>query len=382
MLSRDRNRIVWCTPGVVDELALIDAVQADGWTIARHCVDAADTLAVVSIEPDSVAVVSTALQRVDAALWAELCERAAGVIVIRARGESGIPPSSPGAAHIEATSTALLGSLKVPGPATSSGIEGAGSVIAVWGTAGAPGRTTVTIALAEACSRLGFRTLMIDGDTHNPSITTTLAVTEQASGVLLACKHAEQGSLDGSAMERALRCVKPGLDVLTGLDDPGRWAELRGGPFRQVLRTCRTIADIAVVDIHSCIESTSDPVTGLRGERNAIARAALADVDQILIVARPDPVGVARLVRSLSVLDEVTRDRRPLVLVNRIRRSWQVKEVRQVLTRTGFVVDVEGIPEDSSVLKAAARGSLPSEMRGRSSSRTRMRHVAHHLTAA
>jgi len=260
MPSPDRNRILWCTPGVANEGFLIDSAQAAGWTVSRECIDAADVLAAVSIEPESVAVVSTAIQRVDSALWGELCVRAARVVVVRVPGESSTPHSSTHAegAHIEAEPVMLLEALS---DLTSLNVEvpdclkakARGAVIAVWGTSGGPGRTTIAIGLSEACARLGMRTLVVDGDTHGPSIATSLAITEQASGVLLACKHAEQGSLDLAAMERAMRNLKPGLDVLTGLDDPVRWAEVRGQAFACVLHSCRAIADVTVVDVHSCI---------------------------------------------------------------------------------------------------------------------------------
>jgi Flp pilus assembly CpaE family ATPase len=157
---------------------------------------------------------------------------------------------------------------------------------------------------------------------------------------------------------------------------------MRGQVFARVLDSCRSIADVTVVDVHSCIESTSDPVTGMRGERNGIARVTLAEADHIVVVSRPDPVGVTRLVRSLSAVGEVAVDCRPHVLVNRVRRPWEVGEVRQVLARTGFAADVEALPEDSTVGKAAARGSLLSEIRARSSTQARTRDVARRLLAA
>jgi hypothetical protein len=218
MPAPDRHRIVWCTPGVADERVLMDSVRAAGWSIARECIDAADLLAAVTVEPDSVAVVSTTIQRVDAALWEELCARAIRVIVVDGVGGSAIPHSFPAGASgpIDASPGPLLGAL---GDLRPPNIESPdrqlpasrGTVIVVWGTSGAPGRTTIAIALSEACTRLGVRTLLVDADTHGPAIATSLAITEQSSGLLLACKHAEQGSLDDAAMGRAVRSLTPGL---------------------------------------------------------------------------------------------------------------------------------------------------------------------------
>src|SRR4029079_11771197 len=39
-----------------------------------------------------------------------------------------------------------------------------GSVVAVWGPTGAPGRTTVAVTLADELSRLGSSSLLVDAD--------------------------------------------------------------------------------------------------------------------------------------------------------------------------------------------------------------------------
>lgn len=383
MLDRERNRIVWCTPGIANEVALLDSVRADGWAVSRHCVDATDVLAAVTVESGSIAVVSAGMQRIDAALWSDLCSRAAAVIVL---GEhDAVPVPSGSHVHIDVghdgASAVLLAALE-SSPATWVDGRGRGSIVAVWGTAGAPGRTTVTVALSEASAALGFTTFMIDGDTHNPSISCNLAITEHVSGVLLACKHAEQGTLDESAIQRAIRTLRTDLDVLTGLDDPARWPEVRSDPLRRVLHACRVSADVTFVDIHSSIEAVSDPITGMHGERNGAARAVLNEADRIVVVTRPDPVGLARLVRSLGELAEVAPERRPLVIVNRIHRSSEVREVHHVLDRIGIVADIEGVPDDPMVRRAAIRGSLPGELTRRSRARSRLRRVARELLAA
>jgi len=120
----------------------------------------------------------------------------------------------------------------------------------------------------------------------------------------------------------------------------------------------------------------------MRGERNGITRVTLAEADHIVVVSRPDPVGVVRLIRSLAEVGEVAGDQRPHVVVNRVQRAWEVREVRQVLSRTGFATDVEGVPEDSTVSRAAARGSLLSKIRARSSAQSSVRSLARRLVAA
>ena len=383
MLSRDRHRVIWCTPGVGSEGALVGAVRDAGWTIARHCVDAADVLGAAAVEPEPIVVVSAGVQRVDPAVWSEICTVAKAVMVIRGQRDMPVPRGNGVVSEIpvEYAVEALpkeLDAVGAPGPRGDT----TGRVIAVWGTAGAPGRTTVAIGLAESWARRGLRVCLIDGDTYGPAIAQSLAVVEPTSGLLLACKHAEQGSLDEQSLVRALRSIRPGLDVLTGLDDSTRWPEVRSDSLVRVLDLCRSLFDITVVDIHDCIEVTSDPITAMRGERNGIAREVLGAATGVVSVARPDPVGAARLVRAMANLSGLDSEIVPLVVLNRLRRRSDMDEVRRVLARVGSRASLVGIPEDGVVTRAAARGSLLGEIRGRSRARAGFQRLAQQVAAA
>src|SRR4029077_16527943 len=49
-------------------------------------------------------------------------------------------------------------------PSTARSPPTRGSVVAVWGPTGAPGRTTVAVTLADELSRLGASSLLVDAD--------------------------------------------------------------------------------------------------------------------------------------------------------------------------------------------------------------------------
>lgn len=384
MLSADRNRIVWCCPGIPDEDRILASVRARGWIVARRCIDAADVWGAVSIEPDSVVIASTSVQRLEPAIWTEICSSAAAVFVLRSPGD--LNPTYAGLGHQEIpadrASDLLVHALATHTPSRTQSHGEGGVVVCVWGTAGAPGRSTIALGLADAWSRAGLRACVIDADTYGPSVAHSLALVEPASGLLLACKHADHGSLNDEALSRALRSIRPGLDILTGLEEASRWPEIRPDSFARVVSECRSHFDVTIVDIHDCIEETSDPVTGMRGERNGVARASLGIADQVIVVARPDPVGVARLVRALTHVERSDSDTQPLVVLNRVRRGVDVTEVKAVLARVGSPMTVAQVPEDSIVSRAAIRGSLLSEMRSRSAARTRLRALARSILAA
>ena len=100
-------------------------------------------------------------------------------------------------------------------------------VVAVWGPAGAPGRTTVAIELAVELARGGRRAALVDADTHAPSIALQLGLADEGPGFAAACRTAQLGGLDAHELARISTPLgRSGVDVLTGLNRPSRWPEL------------------------------------------------------------------------------------------------------------------------------------------------------------
>ena len=94
-------------------------------------------------------------------------------------------------------------------------------VVAVWGPAGAPGRTTVAIELAVELARGGRRAALVDADTHAPSIALQLGLADEGPGFAAACRAAQLGGLDARELARISTPLgRTGVDVLTGLNRP------------------------------------------------------------------------------------------------------------------------------------------------------------------
>ena len=101
------------------------------------------------------------------------------------------------------------------------------AIIAVWGPAGAPGRSTVAIELAVELARGGRHVGLVDADTHAPSIALALGLADEAPGFAAACRQAELGGLDARELTRISAPLgRTGVEVLTGLNRPSRWPEL------------------------------------------------------------------------------------------------------------------------------------------------------------
>ncbi|XVX19277.1 AAA family ATPase [Actinomycetota bacterium] len=196
-----------------------------------------------------------------------------------------------------------------------------GSVLAVWGPTGAPGRTTVAVGLAAELAAAGVSVLLVDADTYGASVAQWLSLLDEAPGLAAAARSSEQGSLDLPTLARHAPEVAPRFRVLTGLPRADRWTEVRSAAMEQVLALARELAEVVVVDCGFGIEDDEElSYDTLAPRRNATTLTALEAADELVVVGAADPVGLQRLVRAVQSLD-VLPCATPLVVVNRVRAS-------------------------------------------------------------
>jgi MinD-like ATPase involved in chromosome partitioning or flagellar assembly len=218
-----------------------------------------------------------------------------------------------------------------------------GQLLAVWGPAGAPGRTTVAVNVAAEAAAEGRHVLLIDADTYGASIAVHLGLLDESAGLAQACRLADQGLLTPEGVERVSTSVNFAggrLRVLTGLTRPDRWPELRAAAMNLVLQQCRNSADLIVIDCGFSLESDEELSYDTRApQRNAATLCALAAADTVLAVGAADAVGVPRLVRALPLLQAVTGRAKVTVLLNRVRPGAAgrnpERELRQAWERFG-----------------------------------------------
>jgi len=236
-------------------------------------------------------------------------------------------------------------------------------VIAVWGPAGAPGRTTVATELAMELARGGRHVALVDADTHAPSVALMLGLADEGPGFAAACRQAELGGLDARELTRiATPLGRTGVDVLTGINRPSRWPELSDRRVTTALAACRDWADYTVVDVASSLERDEEIVSDLDGpRRNAATIAALRSADLVVAVAAADPLGVARFLRAYAELRATIGATRVAVVANRLRPGAlgidARGQVRRTLDRFGGIEDVWFLPQDPRSADAALLSS-------------------------
>jgi len=245
----------------------------------------------------------------------------------------------------------------VAGRAGADPLEPPGIIIAVWGPAGAPGRTTVALNLASELARLGQTTVLVDADTYGGCVAQSLSLLDEAPGLAAATRSADQGSLDLAVLARLAPEVCAGLRVLTGIPKAERWPELRAAALEHVLTLTRQLGRFTVIDCGFSLEDDEElSYDTLAPRRNAATLTSLAVADQVLAVGAGDPIGLQRLVRGLQELGTVESSA-PTVVVNRVRASAvgssPERRIREALVRFAGIDQPRFIPDDPATLDAA-----------------------------
>jgi MinD-like ATPase involved in chromosome partitioning or flagellar assembly len=249
-----------------------------------------------------------------------------------------------------------------PQPAASA----RGRVIAVWGPAGAPGRTSVAITVAAELARSERSVVLADVDTHSGSVAPAIGLLDEAPGFAAACRLAAAESLSAQELDRIAEhyiSAAGSFRVLTGIGRPSRWPELSAERVAATIAACRQWAQYTVLDTGASLENDEEISSDLFApHRNAATVTALREADVVIAVGTGDPVGLSRFLRAhvdlIETIDsEALEGDRLVVVMNRIRSSAiglnAGGQVRQTLLRFGGITAPVLIPYDLNAFDAA-----------------------------
>jgi len=336
-----------------DEAGVVARVDAHPeLSVVRRCADLAEAVAVARAGLGSVVVLSDQ-PRLDGDVVAAL--RAAGAGVVGVAGDDagarlaalGVPVPTGDLAE-----AVLAAAATPPPPALEPPAAGGGVAVAVWGTGGAPGRTTVAVNVAAECARAGARTLLVDLDTRGASVASALGLADESPGVAAVARAAARGEDPAALLARHAVPVGPRLDVLTGLTHPSRWPEITDAALARLWPALRAAADVVVVDVAAPAEPAD---AGRATHRDVATVSALAAADAVIAVGGAEPHQLVRLVHALLDHEGAT----PVVAVNRIRASVAGERpedaIAAALGRHAGISEVWPLPWDARACDAAAR---------------------------
>jgi MinD-like ATPase involved in chromosome partitioning or flagellar assembly len=405
------------------ETSLVAALDGGefGVSIARRCVDVVDLLSVAATGQARAALVACSLRRLDADAVDRLLAADVAPVAVVPRGDPateermralGIDALVPDDAEPAVVAAVLLDAVRArtqpetPGrsarlfgdPMTSMAVPpGAsapeptaptrrGTLVAVWGPTGAPGRTTLAVTLADEIGRLGLAALLIDADVYGATVAATLGLLDDSPGLAAACRQAAATRLDADALAALCWQLTPGLRVLTGVPLAARWPELRPAAIESALTVARGMADFTVLDCGFNLEADEElSFDTIAPRRNGATLAVLAAADVLMVVGSADPIGMQRLVRALADLRELDLPGAVWVVLNRVRPGVVPGDVRAELSgalqRFAGCTPSALLPLDQSSMDAAlATGRTLGEARPTAPLRRAVRDLAAALT--
>ncbi|WP_423181813.1 AAA family ATPase [Arthrobacter sp. NyZ413] len=335
----------------IDELtaSLVDRLAAVGVTVLALTDDPAEARRLHSIG------VATTPMSVDSVTLASTISESVGQTFTAARRR--MEPVDAGYAD---TSVDLR-----PAPVheePDSGPRGAGRIVAVWGPAGAPGRTLLAVNIAAELAAEGKTVLLVDADSYGASVAASLGLLDESAGVAQACRLADQGKLDVGALKRVAAPVfmaKGNFSVLTGITRADRWTELRAVALSTVLEVAQQVADVVVVDAGFCLEADEElSFDSMAPRRNAATLRSIEMADTVYAIGAADAIGVPRLVRGLADLARAVPQANPRIVLNKVRpaavgRSPE-RQLNEAWERYGPGRDVEAfLPSDPEACDSA-----------------------------
>jgi MinD-like ATPase involved in chromosome partitioning or flagellar assembly len=342
------------------EAPVLHALARAGIVVTKRCVDVPDLMASAAAGGASVAVVGGDVPHLDAEAVTHLLRydvRTLAVTTDLAAADRlarmGVLEST--AAHPDdvvaaVERTAHHDVVPDPGPAEEPAVGSEnGRIIAVWGPAGSPGRTTVAVGLAAELVARRPSVILVDADPYGGAVAQALGILDEISGLLAVARMANLGTLDEAAFARACRRVGDGVDVVTGLPRADRRVEVRPGVMSTVLAVAASLGDV-VVDCGFCLEDADVPLA-----RDRMTLDALGSADEIVVVGSAEPNGLTRLARGLVELRDVTGGTPVRVVVNRMRPTlgWSERDIVGMVEGYVRPAGVHFLPEDRAAVDRA-----------------------------
>ncbi len=380
-------RVVTCGGGAPWEALLVRGLQRRelGVEVLRRCIDHGELLGVALRDRPRAVVLAAELPWLDRELVGSLHD--AGVAVVAVESTPGLRPldrigvsyrlSAPSTAEEVAALLHQLGD----GDADPSGLSGepahatdpsfgggpAGSLVAVWGGPGAPGRTSVAVHLAAEAARSGRRTILVDGDVWSASAAQLLGVPDSPA-VTNAARLASDGWPDPLAS-----CLHPAADalaVLAGIPRADLWSEVRERAWQAVLDAARDDAELVVVDLAAPIDEDEELAFDRAPyRRNMMTRLALGAADRVVMVVAGDPIGLRRAIFAYQQLRESlpAAAERTEVILNRIPvAARRVQECSIAIEQWTGRPPVALLPEEPAFGRVVWEGRILHEIAPRS----------------
>lgn len=358
--------------------ALAEIERANGLEVVRRCVDIADLLALAGTGKASAAIVDLRAAGLDLDVVRRLDEGK-----IRVFGWQGSDAARGITQWVESGQIRerLTAELAVEQQRPHREPLSRSELIGVWGPGGAPGRTTIAVAVASLFAQWGIKTILVDADMYGGTVAQHLAVLDEVSGVMAACRSVNAGKPE-QVFDQVL-ALSPTLDLMTGIPRPDMWRHIKPQALDIVLEQLRTRYEAVIIDIGFGVE----PAVATGPARDQVALRLLDQADQTAVVGAADPIGLTRLIRALD--ENLVPAQTTTIVINRLRSSlqWGEREISELLQRVvsrtpDHFVEFDQAQCDQAVLNGISVDKVDPRSKIASSIEGLARDLAHRTTGS
>ncbi|NLT96288.1 MAG: AAA family ATPase [Clostridia bacterium] len=214
--------------------------------------------------------------------------------------------------------------------------------ISVTSGKGGVGKTSFTINLGIALSRLGYKTFIIDADlgTANVDVLLNLHAKYNINHIINREKDILDIIIEGPG----------GINLVPGGSGLQNLAELDEWQFNRLINSFQTLEDYADIILIDTGAGLSKNVTNF-----------ILDSDEVIVVTTPEPHAITDAYAIIKVMDEQDNTLRPKLVLNRVESPEEAKKVSDkmiTVTERFLTIRLESlgyILDDSNVLKAIKR---------------------------
>ena len=227
-------------------------------------------------------------------------------------------------------------------------------MIAVWGPAGAPGRTTLAAGLAAELARRRLRTVLVDADPYGGAVAQQLGILDEVSGPARGGPAGRRRDSSPSGSPRCSAASTTGSRSSPGCPVPTAGWRSGPGAVEHLLEVARGHGHV-VVDTGFSLEEDPASDFGSRPGRNRMTLGALEVADEVVVVGTADPVGLSRLARALVELRDLTGGAPARVVVNRMRPTlgWSEKDIAGMVAGFARLAGLHFLPDDRAAVDRA-----------------------------